>query len=82
MRSLSQGRYEILSQLVYIEICYLSNTNIQCCYSSRYKVEVQAVHKADKCRFLFWDSQCASILGISASDLRAQMIKVGSTDRF
>lgn len=46
----------------------------------RYKVEVQAEHKVSKARFLFWDEITESILGISAADLREQMIQAGHTN--
>ncbi|XP_039685009.1 uncharacterized protein [Medicago truncatula] len=42
----------------------------------RYKVKVQVEHKGSKARFLFWDELIVSILGISAADLREQMIQV------
>ncbi|AES75027.1 hypothetical protein MTR_6g023250 [Medicago truncatula] len=40
-------------------------------------MEVQALHKFDNARFPVCDINYASILGISAVDLRDQMIKVG-----
>ncbi|RHN55783.1 putative nucleic acid-binding protein [Medicago truncatula] len=46
----------------------------------RYKVEVQVEHKGSKARFLFWDELTVSILGISATDLREQMIQAGHTN--
>lgn len=39
-------------------------------------MEVQALHKFDNARFPVCDINYASILGISAVDLRDQMIKV------
>jgi hypothetical protein len=42
----------------------------------RYKVEVTAEHKGEKVRLLLWDELSASILKISAADLRQKMIRV------
>jgi hypothetical protein len=44
--------------------------------SCRYRVEVQAVHKDDKAKFFLWDSHVTSIVGMSAEDLKEEMIKV------
>lgn len=44
---------------------------------ARYRVEVQAVHKDDKAKFFLWDSHVTSIVGMSAEDLKEEMIKAG-----
>lgn len=46
----------------------------------RYKVEVTAEHKGEKVRLLLWDELSASILKISAADLRQKMIRAGHTN--
>lgn len=46
----------------------------------RYKVEVTAVHKEEKIRFIFWDDLSASILKISAAELRKKMVRAGHTN--
>jgi hypothetical protein len=40
----------------------------------RYRVEVEAVYKDDKAKFLLWDTDVASIVGMSAEELKEQLV--------
>jgi hypothetical protein len=48
------------------------------CFVFRYRIEVQAIHKDVKARFLLWDNEVTSIVGISAADLKEEMIEVNN----
>ncbi|XP_019427485.1 PREDICTED: uncharacterized protein LOC109335768 [Lupinus angustifolius] len=40
----------------------------------RYKLDIKVVHKHDNGRFVFWDRQCADIIGVSTCELKSQML--------
>ncbi|XP_003604595.3 replication protein A 70 kDa DNA-binding subunit C [Medicago truncatula] len=42
----------------------------------RFRVEVEAVYKNDKAKFLLWDNDVASIIGMSAQELKEQLVEV------
>ncbi|XP_045790716.1 uncharacterized protein LOC123885475 isoform X2 [Trifolium pratense] len=46
----------------------------------RYKLDVEVAAGDVKATFVFWDRECAQILGISAADLRAEMLALGIND--
>ncbi|KAF1885780.1 hypothetical protein Lal_00008520 [Lupinus albus] len=46
----------------------------------RYKLDIKVVHHHGSGRFVFWDRQCADIIGILASELRNQMVAEGEDD--
>ncbi|AES86792.2 DUF223 domain protein [Medicago truncatula] len=43
----------------------------------RFRVEVEAVYKNDKAKFLLWDNDVASIIGMSAQELKEQLVEIG-----
>ncbi|KAE9603804.1 putative nucleic acid-binding protein [Lupinus albus] len=49
-------------------------------YKQRYKLDIKVIHQHGSGRFVFWDCQCADIIGVSASDLRDQMVAEGEDD--
>ncbi|KAI5386303.1 hypothetical protein KIW84_072733 [Lathyrus oleraceus] len=46
----------------------------------RYKIEIEVTHSGKCCKFVFWYRECLHLLGISATQMRDTMIKVGITD--
>ena len=48
------------------------------CFVFRYRIEVQVAHNDDKARFLLWDNEVTSIVGMSAEDLKEEMIEVNN----
>ncbi|XP_019447264.1 PREDICTED: uncharacterized protein LOC109350489 [Lupinus angustifolius] len=42
----------------------------------RYKLDIKVIHQNGSGRFVFWDRQCAEIIGISACELRNQMVAI------
>ncbi|XP_019455180.1 PREDICTED: uncharacterized protein LOC109356309 [Lupinus angustifolius] len=46
----------------------------------RYKLDIKVIHQNGSGRFVFWDRQCAEIIGISACELRNQMVAEGEDD--
>lgn len=42
----------------------------------RFRVEVEAVYKNDKAKFLLWENDVASIMGMSAQELKEQLVEV------
>ncbi|XP_039686247.1 uncharacterized protein [Medicago truncatula] len=66
------------------KVVHLDNGELKCTSNhinekpkARYRIEVQAIHKDVKARFLLWDNEVTSIVGISAEDLKEEMIEVG-----
>ncbi|CAL0303383.1 unnamed protein product [Lupinus luteus] len=49
-------------------------------YNQKYKLDIKIVHQNGSGRFVFWDRQCADIIGISVCMLRNQMIVKGEDD--
>ncbi|XP_045802569.1 uncharacterized protein LOC123896193 [Trifolium pratense] len=47
---------------------------------ARYKVVIQVESEGHKADFVFWDSECHSIIGTTAEELREKMKKVGEDD--
>ncbi|KAF1860020.1 hypothetical protein Lal_00027870, partial [Lupinus albus] len=45
-----------------------------------YKLDIKVIHQHGSGRFVFWDRQCADIIGVSASDLRDHMVAEGEDD--
>ncbi|XP_019436881.1 PREDICTED: uncharacterized protein LOC109343166 isoform X1 [Lupinus angustifolius] len=39
-----------------------------------YKLDIKVIHENGSGRFVFWDRQCADIIGVSACELRNQMV--------
>ncbi|GAU49766.1 hypothetical protein TSUD_386850 [Trifolium subterraneum] len=46
----------------------------------RYKMDIEVAAGDVKATCVFWDRECAQLLGISASDLRAEMLGIGITN--
>ncbi|XP_019427197.1 PREDICTED: uncharacterized protein LOC109335518 [Lupinus angustifolius] len=46
----------------------------------RYKLDIKVVHEHGNGRFVFWDRQCVDIIGVSACELRSQMLAKGEDD--
>ncbi|CAL0303463.1 unnamed protein product [Lupinus luteus] len=46
----------------------------------RYKLDIKVVDKHGSGRFVFWDRQCADIIGVSACEFRSQMLAEGEDD--
>jgi hypothetical protein len=42
----------------------------------RYRVEVEVRYEGHKAKFLFWDRECAELIGKTASEVKEIMIKV------
>ncbi|KAF1877293.1 hypothetical protein Lal_00012064 [Lupinus albus] len=49
-------------------------------FTCKYKLDIKVIHQHGSGRFVFWDRQCADIIGVSASDLRDQMVAEGEDD--
>ncbi|KAF1874158.1 hypothetical protein Lal_00041604 [Lupinus albus] len=49
-------------------------------FTCKYKLDIKVIHQHGSGRFVFWDCQCADIIGVSASDLRDQMVAEGEDD--
>lgn len=47
----------------------------------RYKLDLDVSYQDTKTTFVLWDREVTQLLGISAADLRSQMIKAGITNR-
>ncbi|RHN62182.1 putative nucleic acid-binding protein [Medicago truncatula] len=62
---------DIMSNAKFLSLAEISNIS---------QVEVTAVHKEEKIRFIFWDDLSASILKISAAELRKKMVRAGHTN--
>ncbi|KAF1862315.1 hypothetical protein Lal_00026843 [Lupinus albus] len=48
--------------------------------SPRYKLDIKVNHEHSCGRFVFWDRQCADIIGISSFELKNQMLAEGEDD--
>ncbi|XP_019450629.1 PREDICTED: uncharacterized protein LOC109352901 [Lupinus angustifolius] len=46
----------------------------------RYKLDIKVIHENGSGRFVFWDRQRADIIGVSACELRNQMVAEGEDD--
>ncbi|KAF1881382.1 hypothetical protein Lal_00023418 [Lupinus albus] len=46
----------------------------------RYKLDIKVNHEHSCGRFVFWDRQCVDIIGVSASELKNQMLAVSEDD--
>ncbi|KAE9601064.1 putative nucleic acid-binding protein [Lupinus albus] len=46
----------------------------------RYKLDIKVNHEHRCGRFVFWDRQCVDIIGVSASELKSQMLAEGKDD--
>ncbi|KAF1893763.1 hypothetical protein Lal_00002287 [Lupinus albus] len=49
-------------------------------FTCKYKLDIKVIHQHGSGRFVFWDCQYADIIGVSASDLRDQMVAEGEDD--
>ncbi|CAL0315151.1 unnamed protein product [Lupinus luteus] len=49
-------------------------------YNKTYKLDIKVCHQHGSGRFVFWDRQCADIIGISAYELKNQMLAEGEDD--
>lgn len=49
-----------------------------CLDIDRYKLDIKVVHKQGSAKFVFWDHQCAEIIGMTALELRDRMLQVFS----
>ncbi|KAE9604527.1 putative nucleic acid-binding protein [Lupinus albus] len=59
---------------------HASVNNITKVQHLKYKLDIKVVHHHGSGRFVFWDQQYVDIIGISASELRNQMVAEGEDD--